>query len=92
MNNSKRTPEEKAAQRAAARTKRRERFGPAVLLRYTDARAVACDIMGIRYKPVVCPRSASQLDSATAPTPGMVDKTTKLFTPNSWEMLTEQNR
>lgn len=89
-NNRKRTPEEKAAQREAARIiRRRQRErdpGSLPAFRFNQAREVACEIMEVRYKPVPAPQSRNDLLGATSPFP---EDRSQTFIPNSWEIMTD---
>lgn len=67
--------------------------GPAVLHRYNPARAVAHDVMGLRYGRLYCPRGEFQLESVSGTPPEGGEKEYAFRrdqVPVSWETLTEK--
>lgn len=90
-----RTPEQKAAEREAARKKRGV---PMPRNRYNEARSVACQQMGLRYKPVLAPTSNLQLlahwcprgDDDNGEKIHPHDRMLQLTTGTSWEIMTER--
>lgn len=72
--------------RAVERQQRR-----ALRHRFSEARAVACQVIGgVRYAPVVAPTGNVQFDAATHPKPDDLQRWQKDHAPVSWEILTER--
>jgi hypothetical protein len=91
MPNTPRTAEEKRQQRAAADARRdagRQRRSARVNA-FREARAVACDALGLKYKPIAAPQSQNDFGIATAPVAVAEDWVRRWRVAKSWEILTE---
>lgn len=90
MSNPPRTAEEKDAQREAARARRRQmRPCPARVNRRRDAFAVACQQVGLRYKPIPAPRTKQDALGVCNPLTAQ-DHYVRRHCPVSWEVMTER--
>lgn len=89
--NTKRTPEQKAEQRQAARssgTSRRLRSNP-----YSGALSMACEQCEVAYKKLPAPRNLAEFNLVTSPTALTTyqDRQRRDNVPNSYEVVTEDD-
>ncbi len=62
--------------------------------RYSGLRAVVCEQVGFRYRPLDSPRDIAELRAVTDPSPRAQDTAAhakRLWRRRSWEVLTERN-